>query len=152
MKNLTPLKAIRKRCKECLGYEEKPENCDGKEGEALIGVWKNVIGRECECPLWPYRRGKRPKGEEKEKLKKLGIKLLSPLKAIKEYCLRCCYGDRKYLKECPSVNCSVWEYRLGKNPCLKGKRKNNLRPNHQKYGQKIQVDEAFFKNKDEIFV
>ncbi|HOK56761.1 MAG TPA: hypothetical protein PLF90_05470, partial [bacterium] len=138
MKENKELKGIKK--KDLLSYQIKG------------GLQKLISEKRLRIEILPTLINSGFIREEKEKLKKLGIKLLSPLKAIKEYCLRCCYGDRKYLKECPSVNCSVWEYRLGKNPCLKGKRKNNLRPNHQKYGQKIQVDEAFFKNKDEIFV
>jgi hypothetical protein len=116
MKKLTPLKAIKERCKECLGYEEKTINCDGKETESLIGVWKNVAGRRYECPLWSYRNGKRPTPEDRERLNTLGIRLLSPVKAIREYCLRCCNGDRKYVNECPSENCPLWIYRKGKNP------------------------------------
>ncbi|MCM8772760.1 MAG: hypothetical protein NC922_06885 [Candidatus Omnitrophica bacterium] len=130
MKVLTPIEAIKKRCKECLGYEQDPKECNGKETEGLIGTQEDIIGRNYECPLYLYRTGNRPLKEEKSRLKELNIKILSPIKAIKEYCLRCCNGDRKYLKNCPSQDCPLWEYRLGKNPHLKGKRKKpiGLRP------------------------
>lgn len=45
MKVLTPLKAIRAKCKECCcGQLKEIELCNLTE-----------------CPLWPYRTGKRPK-------------------------------------------------------------------------------------------
>lgn len=47
---LTPIKSIRAKCKDCTNnqYQEIKE-CDMKN-----------------CPLWPYRMGKRPKKENKE--------------------------------------------------------------------------------------
>lgn len=45
MKTLTPIKAIRKKCLECSGGQySEIRNCTGTE-----------------CPLYPYRLGKRPK-------------------------------------------------------------------------------------------
>ena len=42
--------------------------------------------------------------------------ITSPLKAIKAKCLDCCCGDRSEVKECPSKDCPLWQFRLGKNP------------------------------------
>jgi hypothetical protein len=58
------------------------------------------------------------------------LKRLTPLKAIKKFCLDCCGGSRKAVEECtanptdiassldPDVYtvCVLWEYRFGKNP------------------------------------
>ena len=41
---------------------------------------------------------------------------LTPIKAIKAKCLDCCCGDRAMVKECPSKDCPLWAFRLGKNP------------------------------------
>ncbi len=83
MKKITQTKAIRLRCIDCA--ETKPEI------------------RECtikECPLWPGRMGKRPKG-------------FQPLKAIREYCLWCCNGNTKEVRECPIRECVLWPFRFG---------------------------------------
>lgn len=50
MKKMTPIKTIRAKCVDCCG-----------------GDLKEV--RECsisECPLWPYRMGRRPKDGEQD--------------------------------------------------------------------------------------
>ena len=48
MAKLTPMKAIRKKCLDCsCGQIKEVKEC-------LIKT----------CPLYPYRNGKRPKGEE----------------------------------------------------------------------------------------
>lgn len=39
----------------------------------------------------------------------------SPLKAIKNYCrYNCCVGDQMSWKECPSTNCFLHKFRMGK--------------------------------------
>lgn len=35
--------------------------------------------------------------------------------SIKKYCLECC-GNREEIKNCVSVNCSLYEYRQGETP------------------------------------
>lgn len=45
MKNLTPLKAIRKKCLDCCAFQPKEVTLCTAE----------------KCPLYPYRMGKRPK-------------------------------------------------------------------------------------------
>ncbi len=49
MKILTPIKSIRAKCLDCCGYQSK---------EVRLCPAKN-------CPIYPYRMGKRPKKEEK---------------------------------------------------------------------------------------
>ena len=46
-------------------------------------------------------------------------KRLSPIKAIKAKCLDCCCGNRNEVKECVITDCSLYPYRLGKNPYIK---------------------------------
>ncbi len=40
----------------------------------------------------------------------------TPIKAIKIFCIECCGGNKSYVKECTSTKCSLYDYRLGKNP------------------------------------
>lgn len=46
-------------------------------------------------------------------------KVLTPIKAIRTYCVGCCLGSCSEVRQCPSSNCSLHPYRLGKRP--KGK-------------------------------
>jgi len=94
MKELTPLKAIRKRCLDCSGFSSK-EVADCQE--------KN-------CSLWEYRFGKRPKEKAK----------ITPIRAIRKHCLWCVCDSSAEVKLCPSTNCPLYFYRLGKNPHRKG--------------------------------
>lgn len=45
---------------------------------------------------------------------------LSPLKAIKKYCLECSGYEKKQVRECVIKDCVLYEYRSGKNPNRKG--------------------------------
>lgn len=93
MKRITPIKAIRKKCLDCSGFELKNvREClfDGK--------------RDDECALYPFRMGK---GGRKGLLKK-----------IRAYCLWCCLDQRNEVKLCPSVSCPLWEFRFGRRPRL----------------------------------
>ena len=56
-----------------------------------------------------------------------------PLKAIKFFCLECMGWDRRFkdsgkpisdVKDCTDKNCPLYEFRLGKNPYLKGGKGN----------------------------
>ncbi len=40
----------------------------------------------------------------------------TPLRAIREKCLACCYGDFEEVASCPAHFCSLHPYRFGKNP------------------------------------
>ena len=41
---------------------------------------------------------------------------LTPIKAIRAKCLDCCAGQFSEVKLCPVPSCSLYPYRLGKNP------------------------------------
>lgn len=50
---------------------------------------------------------------------------MTPLKAIRAKCLKCCGASYKEVKLCQMSDCPLYPYRFGKNPNLKGKRKPN---------------------------
>lgn len=43
-------------------------------------------------------------------------KKLTPLRAIRAKCLDCMCGSSQEVQLCPSNGCSLWAFRLGKNP------------------------------------
>ncbi len=94
-----PLQAIRQECLECSGY--KPEE-----------VLKCKI---TECSLYPFRMGNRSVNGLINDSDKLGYKN-TPLKSIKEYCLRCCNNQPKEVRDCTCNSCTLFNYRLGNNP------------------------------------
>jgi len=100
-RRLTPVKAIRKKCLDCSETSNEIRNCPCFEDNGAIQ----------KCPLYPYRMGKRP--NEKAKY--------TPVKAIRRYCLWCCCGDARLVKECTVKDCPLWNYRMGTNPARKGK-------------------------------
>lgn len=40
----------------------------------------------------------------------------NPVKAIREFCLDCCGGQRNEVKLCPSEKCALHPFRFGTNP------------------------------------
>ena len=53
-------------------------------------------------------------------MEKESLKLLSPIKSIRKYCLGCGNGSPKEVKLCPISECELFQYRLGKNPNRRG--------------------------------
>ena len=54
---LTPIKAIREKCKDCTGHQlQEIRECSIKT-----------------CALWPYRMGRRPKHEDLDLLTREGV-------------------------------------------------------------------------------
>lgn len=47
--------------------------------------------------------------------------MLTPIKAIRAKCLDCCCGSAREVELCPIPDCSLYPYRFGKNPKLKGR-------------------------------
>lgn len=43
-------------------------------------------------------------------------RILTPLKAMRAYCLDCCCGSSNEVRLCPSTKCSLFPYRFGKRP------------------------------------
>jgi hypothetical protein len=48
------------------------------------------------------------------------MKKLTPLKAIKQFCIDCGDGTRKEVKLCPIHDCPLFIYRFGKKPVSQG--------------------------------
>ncbi len=50
---------------------------------------------------------------------------LTPLKAIRAFCLQCVCESSPEVKLCPSTDtCPLWPHRFGKNPTITGKTSN----------------------------
>jgi len=93
---MTPLQAIRKYCLWCMcGSIREVSLCTSNETNP-------------KCPLWPLRFGKRVKGYRS-------------LKQIRLKCLDCSSESPKEVRECRFKDCPLYQYRMGKNPKLKGK-------------------------------
>ena len=63
-------------------------------------------------------------------------KRLTPIKAIRAKCLDCCCLSYKEVKLCSDKECSLYPYRLGKNPYIKRKKGGgnpNLAEQSRKY-------------------
>lgn len=54
---------------------------------------------------------------------------LTPCKAIHQFCIDCCGGNRKGPKLCSLTECVLWPYRTGHNPKRRGKGGKNFSPN-----------------------
>ena len=44
------------------------------------------------------------------------MKVLTPIKAIRAYCIECSGGMTKEVKLCPAKKCPLYPYRMGKRP------------------------------------
>lgn len=44
---------------------------------------------------------------------------MTPLKAIKEYCIDCMGGQPRLVKGCTALNCPLYPYRTGHNTTIK---------------------------------
>jgi len=91
---MTPLKAIRARCVDCM------------ETAGLIRKCPHGPDAPEPCALWPFRFGRKPEG------RRLGRQ--STRKAIQRYCRdHCMAGLRGEVKRCPSQDCPLFAFRLG---------------------------------------
>lgn len=46
----------------------------------------------------------------------LKMAIRTPIKAIRAKCIDCTNGQNVEIRECPIVNCPLWEYRMGHRP------------------------------------
>lgn len=44
------------------------------------------------------------------------MKVLTPIKSIRAYCVNCSGGSTKEVKFCPIKTCELYPYRMGKRP------------------------------------
>ena len=107
---MTSRQAIRQHCLDC---------CLGNRAEVAACT-------STACIFYPYCTGHRAEGQT-----------MTPLKAIRAYCLDC--GEPgKYIsvRNCPIKKCSLYQFRLGHNPCRKGKGGNG------QFGQKLTANDG----------
>ena len=45
---------------------------------------------------------------------------MTPIKSIRAKCLDCCCSQTQEVRLCPSQNCALWLYRMGKRPTAPG--------------------------------
>ena len=92
--------AMRCTCLHCVGGESAKDvrDCSGT----------GTAGRPWRCELWPYRI--------LGKVDRSGGKVLSPLKAVRQYCLACRGDEPSEVRECPDTYCFLWPYRMGRKP------------------------------------
>ena len=90
---MTPGKAIRKLCVECVGSTHEVKNCGGN---TMLGQGDKTG----QCWLYPYRTGRgRPS-----------------VKTIRKHCLECMGGSYKFVAKCQNYNCPLHKFRFGLNP------------------------------------
>ncbi len=103
---MTPGKAIHRHCVECVDSPFEVAKCGG---ERMLGQGDESGA----CYFFPYRLGKgRPS-----------------VKTIRKFCLECMGGDkhgrvqarmvRDGVESCTSRKCTLWPFRMGKNPHFK---------------------------------
>lgn len=95
---MTPLKAIREFCVQCVGGDAERLEVKTCGGDRCL-----TPGQGCDaegvCLLYKYRMGRgRPS-----------------VKTIRKYCLYCQGNNSEHVREC-SENCFLHDYRLGTNP------------------------------------
>lgn len=93
MKKLTPVRAIRQNCKDCM---------DGQNEEVRI-----CPSEDCVC--WGYRMGHRPKSCAK----------LTPIRTIRAKCMDCTGQQISETRNCSFEKCPLWGYRMGHRPKMK---------------------------------
>ena len=107
---LRPLKAIREKCRDCCG-------CKKGEYAEITHCPFSPESENPTCPLYQLRFGKKPKGlEYVYSLQDRDKGQLSPLKAMRAYCLDCCCGSAHEVNLCPADNCPLYPYRFGRRP------------------------------------
>jgi len=84
----TPMRCMRAFCLDCTG---------GSKADV----------RDCsytDCPLFPYRMGKRPPRGTAAR----------PLKTIRKQCIECMNGQVSLIRDCPAAECALHRYRMGR--------------------------------------
>ena len=96
----SPSQTIRSYCRYCVQSksDSEIENCTGYI----------VFATKAPCPFYEYRMGK----------KRCSIKIM------RRFCLDCMGNNKIAVRECPTDDCLLHPFRLGKNPSLKGKGKS----------------------------
>lgn len=61
------------------------------------------------------RQGRDPRNMPLADLRALGHERVSPIRAIRLKCVDCCGGAAVEVRRCPSTDCPLWPFRMGKN-------------------------------------
>jgi hypothetical protein len=112
---MTPGQAIKKNCIDCVGSVGEVRKC---QGDKLL---------DSPCLLYSYRMGKgRPS-----------------VRLIRKYCIYCMGGSVHEVKNCSNTNCSLFPYRMGRNPNVSPGRAKNFSGNgaHGRFKEKLAVNE-----------
>ncbi|MFO8089944.1 MAG: hypothetical protein R6U13_08925 [Desulfatiglandaceae bacterium] len=100
MRKPTPGTAIRRHCVECVDSVAEVRNCGG---DRMLGGQGDENGV---CFFYPYRMGRgRPS-----------------VKTIRKFCLECMGGNRTLVAECKNRECTLNQYRMGRNPAYSRER------------------------------
>ncbi len=94
-KRLTPGKAIRAHCIDCVGGASAVNDCRGDE------LYDGP------CLFFSYR---------------IGGSGRPSVKLIRRFCRSCMGGDCKLVRECPRAACPFWRSRMGSNPAMADRR------------------------------
>ncbi|PKN70127.1 MAG: hypothetical protein CVU54_06965 [Deltaproteobacteria bacterium HGW-Deltaproteobacteria-12] len=99
-KHKTPSETIRSYCRYCVQSrsDSAVENFTGH----------TVLATGAPCPYYEFRMGK----------KRCSVKIM------RRFCLDCMGNNKAAVRECPTDDCLIHPFRLGKNPSLKGKGKS----------------------------
>ena len=94
---MTPGRAIREKCVECVGSTHETKTCGG---DKMIGQGdQNNV-----CYFFPYRQGRgRPS-----------------VKVIRKFCRECMGEYVDLVRNCTTEYCPLHQYRMGKNPACAG--------------------------------
>ena len=94
---ITPLRAIRRFCIECVGGEISEIRTCGGDHCKNGGCDERGV-----CLFYRFRTGRgRPS-----------------IKLIRKTCLWCMGNSSDMVKDCGSTGCALWAYRLGSNPAI----------------------------------
>ena len=72
---------------------------------------------------------------------------LTPLKAIRAYCLGCMCDQPNEVKLCPVTKCELYPYRFGKNPFMQKEMTDEQRETLRERGRKNISNLAQYRNK-----
>jgi len=70
------------------------------------------------------------------------MKKLTPLRAIRAKCIDCWVGNSAEVRRCETEDCSLWQYRFGKNPSRSG-----MGPKNPKFTPKSGVESRVLETK-----
>ena len=90
-------------------------------------------------PLLEYENGhligKHPVDVGFSEMKAAGHTNLPLAKVIRKKCLDCCGFQQSEVRKCVATDCALWPYRMGKNPFLSAKRKEQGMQSNLKGGK-----------------